>query len=147
MKKNYEWKKIGVAGVDSGQLIVCDPCYIEHELPAYKKMSDKTDNGGTTKQLNFKMGHAGAGVIFTSGFGDGVYPVYAKFENFEEEVNEYTVRLNGGINLVTTSEERANERMNVLRALKHDCSLEKGGARITEVRILMGDEELDVEMK
>ena len=26
-----KWKKIGVVGVDSGQLMVCDPCYIDSE--------------------------------------------------------------------------------------------------------------------
>jgi hypothetical protein len=25
------WKKIGVVGVDSGQLLICDPCYIDSE--------------------------------------------------------------------------------------------------------------------
>lgn len=29
-------------------------------------------------QLDYRMGHAGAGVAFRSGYGDGVYPVYAE---------------------------------------------------------------------
>lgn len=34
------------------------------------------DNGG---QLNYARGHAGAGVAVSSGYGDGVYPVYAHY--------------------------------------------------------------------
>lgn len=29
-------------------------------------------------QLHYRLGHAGAGVAFSSGYGDGVYPVYAR---------------------------------------------------------------------
>jgi hypothetical protein len=34
------------------------------------------DMGG---QLNFYLGHAGAGVAVSSGYGDGTYPVYAHY--------------------------------------------------------------------
>jgi hypothetical protein len=30
-------------------------------------------------QLKFKMGHAGAGVVFRTGYGDGCYPVYLRY--------------------------------------------------------------------
>lgn len=29
-------------------------------------------------QLNYRLGHAGAGVVFSSGYGDGIYPVYVR---------------------------------------------------------------------
>jgi len=132
---------IGEVGVDSGQLLLCDPCYIDsqwkkedfqdvrkykhkttgevlqyrvdfanYESPI-KKHGDKTMNqlnstGEWEKlenadlaehpfsynaccqatlsekrhgQLNYKMGHSGVGVAFSTAFGDGVYPVYAKY--------------------------------------------------------------------
>jgi len=150
--------KLGVVGVDSGQLMVCDPCYLEDEwgrgnsnrpsnrsiykdietgerwtyapglkppegvksfpgsydtpIPecgglrpnelissqrwveeeyhppswrgefSYDGCCELTshDEGG---QLNFKMGHAGAGVVFSSGLGDGVYDVYAIIEDMD----------------------------------------------------------------
>jgi hypothetical protein len=140
-KENEEWIKIGMVGVDSGQLMVCDPCYIESEwskrkvkfsdmlkvvaigkeIPSPRKIGktfdDEYENGLTYNeaiaqgvleevpekatgefsydgccketvsdknygQLNFKLGHAGAGVVFNSGFGDGCYPVYAKIKDF-----------------------------------------------------------------
>lgn len=129
------WKQIGVVGVDSGQLLVCDPCYIDgewkdedFEMPeeeivypdgkvepiircskkwfelidrinsgklklmegkqkpakynfSYNACAKKTLGNDDDGQLNFEMGHAGVGVVFRSGFGDGVYPVYAREED------------------------------------------------------------------
>jgi len=139
-KRKERWVEIGVAAVDSGQLLVCDPCYIGSEWsgnevefesalkevktgkifhgPGYKRpdftnyeeeykegmtfnqaiakglladMPEKetgdfsydgcckaTHDIATGGQLNFKLGHAGAGVAFSTGLGDGVYPVFAK---------------------------------------------------------------------
>jgi hypothetical protein len=143
------WKLIGSCGVDSGQLMVCDPCYIKSEwIPGRKpaeretlvltnkgkarfpglkdwswRLSNKSDYatpqkalGGlsindvleqklvealpreTTDEfsyrgccdatrdggggaLKFKMGHKGAGVCFSSGYGDGCYEVWGKLNN------------------------------------------------------------------
>lgn len=139
--------KIGEVGVDSGQLLVCDPCYIKSEwkttedfcgydtlrdtktgkLWSYGKVKGATQFPGnygepipecdnltpnelaesgrwvvvskpppsgefsyngcceatlsneSAGQLRFKLGHAGAGVAFSSGYGDGCYPVYATY--------------------------------------------------------------------
>jgi hypothetical protein len=129
-----KWVRIGEIGVDSGQLVLCDPCYIDSEwskeefvdirihqdivtkkIYQYQKdfatygikLADyegRTPNEllatgvwktlptpespkfsyngcctreGLSKQLNSKLGHAGVGVVFSTGFGDGVYNVYA----------------------------------------------------------------------
>lgn len=150
-------KLLGYVGVDSGQLLVCDPCYIDSEwsntqfsdiriyehkktkrifkyesfweastvkasqrpqtkieiFPNYetKTSTGKTINemlakkelkelpvkektaligdfsyGGACEtnnankhQLNYKKGHPGVGITFSSGYGDGVYPVYGTF--------------------------------------------------------------------
>jgi hypothetical protein len=131
------WKEIGFVGVDSGQLLITDPCYIDSEWK-HEDFENATDfyfifldgkeekvehcserwfelidraNAGEIKleerfnsmkkakhnfsynaisqenikkqfaQLNYELGHAGIGVAFNSGLGDGVYPVYAKFKN------------------------------------------------------------------
>jgi len=92
-------QKIGNVGVDSGQLLVCDPCYFEHEWRKEKKNENIFDPqkkgefsyagcciATTSKQqggqLNFKIGHTGAGVAFATGFGDGNYPVFAKLKDY-----------------------------------------------------------------
>ena len=123
---------IGKVGVDSGSLLVCDPCYIDsewedeqfdmtekvmfpdgteeeivrcskrwfelindinngkiklEEMPlkprfnfSYNACAQKTVKHPYYGQLNYKMGHPGVGVTFSSGIGDGYYPVYAKIE-------------------------------------------------------------------
>ena len=130
---------IGHVGVDSGQLMLCDPCYIDSQwekedfediriyqhketgdrlqyrvhferyddmIPRYgKSMNDLNATGEWVSiedhsvkhgfsynacakatlseaghgELKFKMGHTGAGVAFRTAFGDGVYPVYAHY--------------------------------------------------------------------
>jgi hypothetical protein len=156
--KNRAWVKIGVVGVDSGQVMLTDPCYIASEWKdnsdldkiygdtyivtnkdGVKKefkeapfMSETTEHGqlpfnwetpfvldgeivtknelyiqkrlekptppptheysyagccGVTNQelrggqLNYQLGHAGAGVCVSSGYGDGLYDVYATYED------------------------------------------------------------------
>lgn len=133
-------KLIGEVGVDSGQLMLCDPCYIESEwqnepfedvriyrhketgkrlqyrvdfenyesvIPEYNKTMNQLNATGEWEkveapppgtfsyngcckatlskegsgQLHYKMGHAGAGVAFSTAIGDGVYPVYAVYDD------------------------------------------------------------------
>lgn len=103
--------KLGVAGVDSGQLLICDPCYIEpgfadqdidsQPIPegefSYRGICQLTLSGGNLGgQLNYPMGHPGAGVAFLSGFGDGLYEVFAEIiENpdFGERVKRVWIEL------------------------------------------------------
>ena len=132
---------IGQVGVDSGQLLLCDPCYIDSEweqedfldirIYEHKNTNDQLRfradflnyeqpieaHGGKTMnellatgewrerpgenipqhnfsynaccnatlykgghgQLNYKHGHPGVGVVFSTAFGDGIYPVYAHY--------------------------------------------------------------------
>lgn len=134
-------KLIGHVGVDSGQLLLCDPCYIDsqwekedfedfrtykhkdtgneltyridfrnyqepiesyggknmNELIATGEWEEVPDAKGAVHpfsynacakatlsdaghgQLNFKLGHAGVGVAFSTAFGDGMYPVVAHY--------------------------------------------------------------------
>ena len=160
-----DWTLAGEVGVDSGQLMVTDPCYIDSEWtieefsaprPVFKlnaaglarlgwsalqdwtwqcfreegvnyatplpelgnlsmndlilqelveevpqpdeNVTSYSYNGAchaTTQepnfgQLNYRMGHAGAGVVFGSGYGDGVYPVYVR-KNDEGRIVEVRI--------------------------------------------------------
>lgn len=81
--------KIGVVGVDSGQLVVCDPAYIrgygnQRELNDYEALVHRVDEANPSEarvprfaQLRYDMGHDGLGVVFDSGLGDGEYEVWA----------------------------------------------------------------------
>lgn len=93
MKVNQE-VLIGHVAVDSGQLMLCDPCYLNKWQDNKEWAKEPADQNGMYPfsyngscgatvgddqygQLKFDGGHAGAGVAFASGFGDGFYPVYA----------------------------------------------------------------------
>lgn len=85
-----EWRKIGEIGVDAGLCWVGDPCYILHktkkELPTtlgkdWGGFCDKLDHSGGYTQFNYSAGHPGLGVVVSTGYGDGVYPVYIKYGN------------------------------------------------------------------
>ena len=80
--------KLGEVGVDSGTILIVDPCYMEskEEYKAFLEQWNELVHGKDKKrwdktQLNYKKGHAGLGVI-NSGFGgDGSYPVFAELNN------------------------------------------------------------------
>ena len=67
-------KKIGECGVDSGQILLIDPCYV------YK---DEYGSGGDYDECckitlsEDKAGETMLGVVTSTYSGDGVYPVYA----------------------------------------------------------------------
>jgi hypothetical protein len=148
--EQYNKVLIGHVGVDSGQLLLCDPCYIDSEweqedfmdvrvykhkttgeklqyrldfpdyatiIPKYgKTMNELNATGEWEKiehhdtehnfsynacskatlskkgagQLNYKMGHEGVGVAFSTAIGDGFYPV---FQNFDEDGNLMSVEV------------------------------------------------------
>jgi hypothetical protein len=87
-----KWKKIGVCGVDSGQLLLTDSCYVdkfksnrfmkqgkETKEYSYDGCCQATMTKKKAGELKFKNGISGAGVCFSTGYGDGIYPVYAKY--------------------------------------------------------------------
>lgn len=130
MKNKKGWKYLGSCGVDSGQLLVTDPCYLEdweaNEFEDKRVYKDKqtgklyeyrvnfenfesvlfdkktvnqlilegrliedkktTDssysyNGACQTSIDNEGGEIGIrneGVVFRTGIGDGVYPVYAR---------------------------------------------------------------------
>ncbi len=87
--------QIGQIGVDAGLCWIGDPCYILHREEKPKdigkdwrdfvnKLYSDTDFGNTAykyTQFNHDMGHPGLGVCVQSGYGDGLYPVYADIDD------------------------------------------------------------------
>lgn len=92
---------IGVVGVDSGQLMICDPCYIDSnwerqefdpDTPKWRReaeglgynhvcrVTSQKPGGG----IPYLLGHDGLAVAFRSGYGDGIYEVYAHIAENEE---------------------------------------------------------------
>jgi hypothetical protein len=81
---------IGSFGVDSGQAMVGDPCYLDgwktnegEEWNLEGKVGQYSYQGASATTLNDSTGVLGDGmsVVFNTGYGDGVYPVYAEFND------------------------------------------------------------------
>ena len=96
-KKKQKTIYIGSVGVDSGQLMVCDPCYIDsHWTKNTQKngsLDVNTDKFGYTSAckstLKSKLNGGDCSgdndshlaVATSTAFGDGVYNVYQKYIN------------------------------------------------------------------
>jgi len=103
---------LGAVAVDSGQLMVTDPCYIdddwrrprtltedeEKNWPPSEPLADPRDSSRTREpysylgacattlsagygELAFEPGHPGAGVVFSTAWGDGMYPIYGELHD------------------------------------------------------------------
>jgi hypothetical protein len=58
----------------------------EIEIPSKEKLIGSYSYAGICEttmnnkhQINYKKGHAGVAIAFSSGYGDGIYPVYGTF--------------------------------------------------------------------
>lgn len=75
---------IGYVGVDSGQLIVVDPCYLGEWTDGDYFPDDPTPQNDYDKACKITDKDRGHGMmfnesaaVFRTGWGDGSYPVYA----------------------------------------------------------------------
>ena len=83
---------IGHVGVDSGQLVLMDPCYIMNmwDVTTYEAVCAQTTSVEMAGKVPYPMGHEGMLVATSTGYGDGFYPVYAEY-NEEGRVKRVTV--------------------------------------------------------
>jgi hypothetical protein len=87
-----EWEQVGVIGVDSGYVLLCDPCYLGEVasidrdfifdvLPlGVTKLQLDYDSGDDARYSyrNIGAGDEGAGFVVSTWIGDGLYPVYVR---------------------------------------------------------------------
>ena len=90
MIKVNDLQLIGRFSVDSGQAIVGDPCYLEDWKPwnseedNFADHENKAGEYGYLGACNATLGKGygelnnGSAVAFSTGYGDGYYPVYAE---------------------------------------------------------------------
>lgn len=98
-------KLLGRFGVDSGQVLIIDPCYLEHwrnnEYNDKDQDNDLSYNGACHTTLNSKKmgGNLRLGfndtmaVVSSTGLGDGLYEVYATYVNTNspEEIEDIRI--------------------------------------------------------
>lgn len=78
------WKLIGKVGVDSGTLMIADSCYLEGDGWTEKDVDKEVMGMDLFKQIKNDIG-AFKGVVFSSGFGDGVYEVWANIKDYGDK--------------------------------------------------------------
>ena len=84
-----EMTLIGHFSVDSGQAMVGDPCYLDEwdtnrndEWNIEGKEGQYSYHGCSATTLKNNYGELGlaTAVVFSTGYGDGIYPVYAELD-------------------------------------------------------------------
>ena len=98
------WQKVGTIGVDAGICWIGDPCYILHKTEderqdmatelglTWDQFCDKLRENVT--QFNFPVGHPWLGVVVSTGYGDGTYPVFVRY-NGDGQIMEAKVVFSG----------------------------------------------------
>jgi hypothetical protein len=93
MMNTKQMTLIGSFCVDSGQAMVGDPCYLDEWKPWNSEEHNfdehETKAGeygylgacGVTLKEGYGVLGNGSAVAFTTGYGDGLYPVYAEFND------------------------------------------------------------------
>ena len=86
---------IGTVSVDSGQLLLVDPCYLDkRQFEDLYAECCKATGDEKNPDKNFDQVFDTLALCTSTGYGDGEYPVYAKIEhgrimkvviNFEDE--------------------------------------------------------------
>ena len=80
----------GHFGVDSGQALIGDPCYLDNWNPNADEPFELEGHegeysyyGACAKTINKQYGELGSGsaVVVSTGYGDGTYPVYVKLNS------------------------------------------------------------------
>jgi hypothetical protein len=83
-----ELELVGSFSVDSGQAMVGDPCYLDqwqtNENEPFEldgKVGQYSYLGACATTISQNAGELGIGsaVVFNTGYGDGVYPVYVQY--------------------------------------------------------------------
>lgn len=90
-----KWEKVGEVAVDAGIIMLGDPCYHIEKAGQYipDDWSTFCDAIGNSDVHNFEFsgGHTGAGVVVSSGFGDGIYDVFIRRDTDTGRVAEVKV--------------------------------------------------------
>jgi hypothetical protein len=95
----------GHFAVDSGQAMVGDPCYLDtwnnntnDEWNLEGKVGEYSYQGASATTLANNYGEVGisTAVVFSTGYGDGLYPVYVQL-NDEGRVSKVVIDFEGDL--------------------------------------------------
>jgi hypothetical protein len=76
MSEEGKWQRIGIVGVDTGTVLLSDPCSVQAGFdvdPLWEGLGLKD-----SLQVNYEKGHPGRAVIVSNFGGDGMFPVFIR---------------------------------------------------------------------
>ena len=80
----YEWKDIGMVGVDTGKIIIADPANVLTHRE-FEELREKEKIAKLPLYTDFKHG-----IVSKTGFGEGSYHVLARIGDFGNAVKRIT---------------------------------------------------------
>jgi hypothetical protein len=95
----------GQIGIDSGQAMVGDPCYLDNwdtnqndEWNIDGKQGQYSYHGASATTISNAYGQLGnsTAVVFNTGYGDGLYPVYVQM-NEDGRVSKVVIDFEGDL--------------------------------------------------
>jgi hypothetical protein len=98
MTESTEWQRIGQVPVDTGRFALVDPMNLadvsQHEDAVQSRLEDEdSDPASMTYELVTNEIGVAVALVLSTGLGDGVYPVEARFEEVEGAVRIAEVRV------------------------------------------------------
>jgi hypothetical protein len=91
----YEWKDIGIVGVDTGKIIIADPANVLTHRE-FEELREKEKIEKLPLYTDFKHG-----IVSKTGFGEGRYHAFAKigdFGNMIKRITEIRIIFEAGTN-------------------------------------------------
>jgi hypothetical protein len=98
MTESTEWQRIGEVPVDTGRLVLVDPMNVDdvshHEDEMHRRFEDEDgDSASMTYELLTNEHDVPVALVLSTGLGDGVYPVEARFEEAEGPMRIVEIRV------------------------------------------------------
>jgi hypothetical protein len=100
MTESTEWQRIGEVPVDTGRLVLVDPMNVDdvshHEDEVHRRFEDEDEDehsASMTYELLANEHDVAVALVLSTGLGDGVYPVEARFEEAEGTMRIVEIRV------------------------------------------------------
>ena len=93
MTESTEWQRIGQVPVDTGQLVLVDPMNLDDVVDHVGEVTDHEVVESMTYELAVNDHGVAVALVLSTGLGDGVYPIEARFEEAEGAVRIAEVRI------------------------------------------------------